>query len=147
MLPPNLITNKTAKLPGDLKLPPLKKKVKLPIVPSKLEQLFINLCQQFLTIQPEFDKPFHAIRKWRFDFSWPDRMVAVEIDGGNKMGGAHNRRMGRNRDNEKQNAAIALNWVVLRFTEDDLKNRPVQIMEEIAKILEQRYGIGIDIPF
>ena len=31
----------------------------------------------------------HPTRRWRFDFAWPDPMVAVEIEGGLYQSGRH----------------------------------------------------------
>lgn len=44
---------------------------------------------------PVAEYRFHETRKWRFDHAWPDRKLALEIDGGvwQNGGGRHNRRM------------------------------------------------------
>ena len=53
-------------------------------------------------------------RGWRFDFAWPALKIAVEIDGGTYIGGAHVRGKGYERDCKKNNAAQLEGWVVLR---------------------------------
>ena len=61
-------------------------------------------------------------RRWRLDFSWPERHIAAEVDGGTWMqttrgrsaGYAHPARM--KADNEKRNAARAMGWRVFQFT-------------------------------
>ncbi len=77
---------------------------------------------------PEREYRFHDTRKWRFDFAWPDEMLAVEIDGGIWVGG-HRQDRGRN------NAAQVLGWRVLRYTTDEMQDRPIQIVEQVANIL------------
>ena len=56
------------------------------------------------------------LRDWRFDFAWPDRGLAVEVEGGTWSGGRHTRGGGFEGDCEKYNAAALLGWKVLRFT-------------------------------
>lgn len=55
---------------------------------------------------------FHPSRRWRFDIAWPSQMIAIEIDGG---GFGHQSMGGRQKDNEKQNAATSMGWRVFRF--------------------------------
>ncbi len=63
-----------------------------------------------------------AGRKWRTDFAWPDRLVALECEGGIYTGGRHNRASGFNTDAEKYNAMALAGWVVLRVTRDHIKS-------------------------
>lgn len=55
-------------------------------------------------------------RRWRFDFAWPDRMLALEVEGGTYSRGRHTRPEGFERDCEKYNAAALAGWRVLRVT-------------------------------
>ena len=56
---------------------------------------------------------FHPTRRWRFDFAWPDRKVAVEIDGLlYDAPGGHQTVRGRLNDCEKYEAALNLGWRV-----------------------------------
>lgn len=64
----------------------------------------------------EAEFPFHQTRKWRFDFAWPDEMVAVEVDGAIHTTGRHTRGAGVDADNEKLNAAQLDGWRVFRFS-------------------------------
>lgn len=57
---------------------------------------------------------FHEKRKWRFDFSWPEHKVAIEIEGGLHNRGRHVRPDGFTDDCEKYNEATLLGWKVLR---------------------------------
>lgn len=58
---------------------------------------------------------FCATRKFRFDFAWPLRKIAVEIDGGAFSRGRHVRPAGFIKDCEKFNLAAELGWRVYRF--------------------------------
>lgn len=64
---------------------------------------------------PEREYRFHAKRKWRFDFAWPDRKLAVEIEGGTWKKSRHTSASGFHGDCEKYNAAALDGWTVLRF--------------------------------
>lgn len=65
---------------------------------------------------------FHATRRWRFDFAWILKGVAVEIEGGTWSGGRHTRGDGYEKDCEKYNEAVLMGWKVLRFTSTMIKN-------------------------
>lgn len=54
-------------------------------------------------------------RDWRFDFAFPDAMLAVEVEGGAWTNGRHTRGAGFAGDCDKYNAATMLGWRVLRF--------------------------------
>ena len=55
-------------------------------------------------------------RRWRFDLAWPDRKLAVEIEGGTWSHGRHTRGKGFAMDCIKYNEATLLGWCVLRVT-------------------------------
>jgi len=86
-----------------------------------------------LGIKYEREHKFHPTRKWRFDFAFPEKMLAVEIEGGVWTGGRHTRGKGFVSDMEKYNAAAALGWTVMRFTTQQSK-KGVAVFE-IAKFL------------
>ena len=64
---------------------------------------------------------FCPSRKWRFDFAFPTEKVAVEIEGGVWVNGAHNRGAHFLSDMEKYNWATINGWKVLRYTNSNLK--------------------------
>ena len=66
--------------------------------------------------EPVPEHAFHADRKWRFDFCWPTRMVALEIEGVTREGGRHQRIKGFEADIEKYNEAELSGWTLLRVT-------------------------------
>lgn len=72
---------------------------------------------------------FHPRRKWRFDFAWPDRMVALEREGGRFVCvvcdcgrkrtvfvSRHMDRHGFESDAIKYATAAAMGWAVVRVT-------------------------------
>lgn len=65
---------------------------------------------------------FHPVRKWRFDFAWPDQKVAVEYEGATWIAGRHTRGSGFAKDCEKYNTAATMGWRVLRFTAEMVKS-------------------------
>lgn len=65
--------------------------------------------------EPVIEHRFHPPRRWRFDFCWPNKMLAVEVDGGGYVYGRHNRPEGQQKDAEKYNQAVLDGWRVLRY--------------------------------
>jgi hypothetical protein len=63
---------------------------------------------------PETEFEFDASRRWRFDYCWPDWMLAVEREGGAWVTGRHTRGKGFKNDLEKYLAATVAGWTVLR---------------------------------
>lgn len=65
---------------------------------------------------------FHPKRKWRFDYAWPTRMVALEVHGGIHSGGRHTRGRGFVEDRAKMNEATLLGWTVIEATPEHIKS-------------------------
>ena len=85
---------------------------------SELEKKFLGNFKLFGGNQyptPLSEQRFHESRKWRFDYCWPDQMIAVEIEGGQWIKGGHTSGTGLQRDCEKYNAAQFKGWKVFRF--------------------------------
>lgn len=70
--------------------------------------------------EPQTEYRFHPVRKWRFDYAWPEQQVALESDGGVWINGGHNRGSGWIKDTEKRNCAASLGWRILRFQPKEL---------------------------
>ncbi|MGI8869818.1 MAG: endonuclease domain-containing protein [Mycobacteriales bacterium] len=65
------------------------------------------------------------------DVAFPDFKIAIEVDGY-----AYHRKQGRfQRDRTKQNALIGAGWRVLRFTWEDLDERPAYVVGKISALL------------
>lgn len=70
-------------------------------------------CRAHDLPDPEEEFRFHPTRRWRWDYCWPERMLAVEVDGGLFIQGRHSQGAGRERDLEKHAEGIAMGWRVL----------------------------------
>lgn len=66
--------------------------------------------------RPQREWRFHPVRKWRFDLAWPERLLAVEVEGGGFVQGRHTRGAGMEGDCVKYNEAALLGWTVIRVT-------------------------------
>jgi hypothetical protein len=65
---------------------------------------------------PTREYVFASPRRWRFDFCFIEKKLAVEIEGGIFTMGAHTRGAGFAGDMEKYNAAALLGYRILRYT-------------------------------
>lgn len=72
--------------------------------------------------QPEKEYRFMPSRRFRFDLAWPDKMTALEIEGGAWVRGRHVNPLGFLKDLEKYGEAFALGWDVLRVSPQQLEN-------------------------
>lgn len=87
--------------------------------------------------QPQAEYPFTKTigRRHRFDFAFPVKKIAVEIEGNawhTPGGGRHM----QDSDLEKYNLAASFGWRVFRFSPGMLKNKPAQCIEIVLRALE-----------
>lgn len=82
---------------------------------------------------PTAEYSFTTLQAWAFDWAWPDKRVAVEIDGGQwvPFGGRH----ARDSDRRKLNHATADGWRVLRYSPQMLTADPLGVVAEVARAL------------
>jgi very-short-patch-repair endonuclease len=81
---------------------------------------------------PTTEYRFDEFRGWRFDFAWPDHMLAVEFEGGVFTDGGHTRGEHYTEDCEKYNTAALLGWTVLRFTITHINSGEARrVLEEV----------------
>lgn len=111
---------------------------------SNLERVFETRWRQLASDAPEPEREYlFALeplgRRWRFDFAWPERKIAVEIDGGQWQ--AHGGRHARDSDREKHNAAQVLGWRVLHYSGAMLKRDPVGVVGQVREALEVSDGL------
>lgn len=87
----------------------------VPKLLAALDRLFIA--------HPIREHVFHDSRGWRFDFAWPGRKLALEVEDGAFMqgGGRHTRGAGFRDDLEKYNEAVAYGWRILRIMPEQVK--------------------------
>jgi hypothetical protein len=67
------------------------------------------------------------------DFAWPGFMLFVEIDGRE----FHIGREPFQRDRTKQNALVRRGWRVLRYTVEDIRLRPAEVLADIRSFLDR----------
>lgn len=80
---------------------------------------------------------FDEARRWRFDFAWPDSMLAVEVEGGQWIGGHGGRRF--EQDCVKYAEAAIRGWVVLRVTTEMVDDgRAVALVGRALWAISQR---------
>ena len=104
---------------------------------SELEEELAFQIKAVRIPQPEREYRFAPPRRWRFDMAWPDKMVAVECEGGIWGGkGRHVRGAGFTADCEKYNMAALQGWKVLRFTSEHIHRGDALVLIERALGLE-----------
>jgi very-short-patch-repair endonuclease len=112
----------------------------MPVDESKLTSLESDFYQLWKRLSKckepiEHDYRFHDVRKWRFDFAFPEKMVAVEMEGGVFSQGRHTRSSGYIGDVDKYNEAQALGWRVMRYTVKHLQSNPMGVIEQVKGLL------------
>lgn len=80
---------------------------------------------------PVAEYRFHPVRRWRIDWAFPDRKLAVEVEGGVFIRGRHSRGAGMVKDMAKYGELAILGWRLLRVT-------PKQIADGSALTLVER---------
>jgi len=84
--------------------------------------------------EPVREYRFHDKRRWRFDFAYPDKQIAIEVEGGVFKQGRHTRGTGYTKDCEKYNAAAENGWRVFRYTTAQV-NQGLAI-EQLKRVLQ-----------
>jgi very-short-patch-repair endonuclease len=84
------------------------------------ESLALHLKAAGLLAEREYR--FHPVRRWRIDFAWPDKMLAVEVEGGVYSGGRHTRGAGFEADCIKYNTLAETGWTLFRYTPSMIKS-------------------------
>lgn len=103
---------------------------------SKLEDV---LMLQIIALKmriPEREHRFHSVRRFRFDFAYPEKKIAIEVEGGTWGKSRHTSGIGYKNDCEKYNLAAIDGWYVLRVTGDHIKSGLA--IDWIAQILKIR---------
>ena len=102
---------------------------------TKAEQAFDILARALGLPAAVAEYRFHPVRRWRFDFAWPGKQVAVEVEGVTKWGaiGRHQSAGGYAKDCEKYNAAAELGWRVFRYTQDMIGEEAIEQVRRALK--------------
>jgi len=116
---------------------------------SHLEEALALHIKALKLPEPVREFRFHKIRRWRFDFAWPDLMIAVEAEGGAEMHGRRTKQgkvlksghltvSGFRKDCEKYNEAAALGWCVLRFSGAMIKDgTAIKTIERVVSHVQE----------
>ena len=105
-------------------------------------EVFLRALEVRRIPRPEREWKFEAKRRWRFDYAWPQMLIALEVEGGVWTGGRHTRGAGFVRDMEKYNRAAVLGWRLLRVTPDKLVSfGTFEMLREIFGLREQRADV------
>jgi predicted transcriptional regulator of viral defense system len=101
---------------------------------SNLERRFLRLCVDAGLPRPTLQHPIeYAPGAWhKVDFAWPDRRLAVEIDGG----AVHTTRTAARRDRHLDRQIRATGWGLERFMEDDVVDTPAIVLAALRALLE-----------
>jgi hypothetical protein len=101
----------------------------------------INIQIRFFTLLklnnievPTPEYKFHNTRKWRFDYCWIDKKIALEVEGGVWTNGRHTRGSGFIKDMEKYNNAALLGYRIIKCTPTSLMDKEnIKLIENILK--------------
>jgi very-short-patch-repair endonuclease len=127
-------TSISPKSPGTVVGAARKKRVARELAQAKqqaAQDKFKRHCLAYGLPEPVAEYTFHPIRRFRWDFCWPEHKVAVEVQGGlwarGQAKAAHAMPIGILRDYEKNNLGQEHGWSVLFFTPEQLRGALPQI--------------------
>ena len=72
----------------------------------------------------------------KLDFAWPGLMLAVEVDGGNHIGGSHVRPA----DYKRRRAITENQWRCYPYHADEIRDELDRVVDEIVKQVSARQG-------
>lgn len=76
----------------------------------------------------------YMVGGYELDLAFPERQVAIEVDGW----AYHHDATTFQADRRRQNAVVLAGWTILRFTWHDLNQRPADVVAEIRAALDRR---------
>lgn len=99
---------------------------------SGLEIQFLEICQDFGITPPVRQLPIRVMgRNFRLDFAWLSQRVFVEIDGA----AFHSSPKQIADDGSRQNLLVQAGWTPLRFTYNDMTERPAACAQSVKQTL------------
>lgn len=121
---------------------------------SALEDALLKQIREAGLPEPVREYRFSPPRMWRWDICWPDKWLAIEVDGGTerrarKIGGryyvlisGHNSIKGIEASFEKANEATLKGWRILRFNGTMIEDR--RALTAIKRALNREETDGRD---
>ncbi len=92
--------------------------------------------------QPVREYRFDDVRRWRFDFAWPDLFFAVEVEGITYEHGRHQRKEGFEADLEKYQSAMLQGWTVYRASGAMVESGSAYLtIETMLKLINENTGL------
>lgn len=107
---------------------------------SELEEIFSRQIigqgmpepERELIFMPDADKENY--RLWRFDFAWPEILLAVEVNGAVYARGRHARGAGLENDYRKLGEAACLGWTVYQCSGKMVKSG--EAIKMVSKLMD-----------
>jgi hypothetical protein len=93
-----------------------------------LEERFLELCESAGLPLPQLNP---AISRMRVDAVWPDRLIAVEVDGGP----AHDSWAQIKRDRQRELALRARGFQVVRYTWEQVTGQRAEVAKDLRRLL------------
>jgi hypothetical protein len=92
------------------------------LVETLLNEVYPPPEMRLFTQNPIWEKEykFHHVRKWRMDYAVPRALVAIEVQGGLFVKGAHSNPAAIRSYYEKLNAAASLGWRVWQYAPEQI---------------------------
>ena len=95
---------------------------------------FFEFLKQNNIDLPTPEYKFCDTRRWRFDYCWIDKKIALEVEGGVWTNGRHTRCSGFIKDMEKYNNAALLGYRIIKCTPTSLMDKEnIKLIENILK--------------
>ncbi len=87
--------------------------------------------------EPEREYRFDAVKRYRFDFAYPDQMLAIEVEGGTWVSNTgHTSGTGYHSNVRKYNLAVVKGWKLLRFTTDMVTSgEALRVIEDVLNAI------------
>jgi len=102
---------------------------------STLEKRFLQLCLKARLPQPRTNFVIHG---FELDCYWPEFRFAVELD----VYETHGSRAAFERDRKRQEDLLLHGIAMTRVTGPRLEREPREVIRRVARLLEQRHGVG-----
>ena len=74
---------------------------------------YLQILRQTTGLEWISEYRFHPPRRWRFDYACLELKIAIEVNGGNFVGGRHSNPVALGKEYEKMSQAAADGWAVM----------------------------------